>query len=391
MFNFVDVKKAVAAFPDAVTYILVGTRGVGKSFSPEVYCLEDAIWRGRQFCLVGRFKEDVMPATIANTFQHMTEVNPHTKRIPVADIVERSHLQQRFEHYALESRAGQIWLVGRHDLTDPATRLCQVGVYTSVQTAERFKRGTYPSVYNIFFDEFITSRFYIRGAAEPVEFEKIVNTIFRAGKDGKIFMAGNPDNEVDMNPYLANYNIFYDEMESNVWTPCAGGRVVFCKITNTDTEYIVKKTVSMFGSETHTAFTGEVDRPKTKRIPDGFFQRFSPVVEMRVETSGIMAEGDIPHRRAFYFYVGLFDGALWGVTTEHHQQADEAFRVVCKYDRNELPPPDRQGRLIYCYRFNFPAELARLGQWVREVVTTGKIYHETDKIANLLHNIMLEA
>ena len=390
--RYFNVKQSIEAFPEARTYILVGTRGVGKSYSPEVYCLEDAIFRGRQFCLVGRYKEDVMPSTIANTFNHMTTYNEHTGSIPLVDIISKAGSKvPDMAEYSLESKAGQIWLVGRESDEERWQKILQVGVYAAVQTAERFKRGSYPAVYNIFFDEFITARWYIGGSREPVEFEKIVNTIFRHGKNGKIFMAGNPDNEIDMCPYLVHYNIFYDDMESNVIYPCNDDKVAFIKLTNEENaDYIVRDTVSMFGVDNSTAFTGEVDRPKQKRIPKDFSTEFDAIVEMRVETSGIMAEGTTLHRRCFFLYVGLFRGELWAVTNDHHKNYGEPYQIVCKYDINELPPPDEAGQITYVYRFQFPQDLKMLGQWLAQTISTGRIYHETDKTANILRNLIAE-
>ena len=386
--NFFDVKQSIKSFPQAITYITVGTRGVGKSYSPEIFCLEDAILKGRQFCLVGRFKEDVMPSTISNTFGHMTIVNRHTGRIPISDIMAKSNYP-KFKTYNIESKAGQIWVTGAESEEDRPAKIVQVGVYTSIQTAERFKRGSYPKVYNIFFDEFITARFYICGAREPQEFEKIVNTIFRGGKDGKIFMAGNPDNEVDLCPYLTEYNIFYDEMEPNTIYPCNGGRVAFIKLTNTDnTEYIVKDTVSMFGVKNNTAFTGEVDRPEMKRIPEEFEKDFTVLAEFRVETSGIVVENPQPHRRCFFLYLGMFRGEWWIVTHDHHHRYGNPFKIVCKFEVNELPAPDETGRVIYTHQFNFDRDIDYLRRYVVDCVTGGRAYHETDKLANILRNLL---
>ena len=390
--KYFDVRRSIEAYPDATTYIMVGAGGVGKSYSVEEYCLDDAVNRGRGFCLVGRFKEDIAPAIISNTFSHMTSPNKYTGRVPVNDICAKNKAVERYEIYDLESRAGQIWLTGRHAPSDKAVRLMQVGVYTCIATAERFKRGSYPTTYNIFFDEFITRRLYIGGRSEPVEFEKIVNTIFRHGKDGKIFLCGNPDNEIDMNPYLANYNIFYDDCEPNTIYPFNKGKVAFIKLTNENNEeYIVKETVSIFGTDNKSRFTGEIDRPKTKRIPDGFKDEYDAFLELRIETSGIMVEYPDRYRKAFYLYVGFYRGELWACTTEHKTNYGDVFTINCKYDINELPPPDEQGRTVSVYRFEFPSDLSRVNDYINECMDTGRIYHETDKLANVLYNIIAEA
>ena len=389
--KYFEVKQAKALFPQARTYIAVGAGGVGKSYSFEYDCLEDAIHRERQFCLVGRYEEDVKPKLVANTFDHMTSVNALTGKIPLVEIVKTagSKIPQMVD-YDLMTKSGGIYLIGRQSAEEKWQIIMRVGVVAAVQTAERFKRGSYPEVFNIFFDEFITARTYINGSGEPVEFEKIVNTIFRHGKDGKIYLAGNPDNEINMCPYLKHYNIFYEDMEPNTMYPCNNGSVVFIKITNLERDdFIVKDTVSIFGTKNESRLTGEVARPPEKRIPKDFANDFEAVVEMQVETPGIMAVGvNTPYRQCFYLYIGLFRGELWAVTTAHHRNFGEPYKIVCKYEYLELPPPDEAGQITYVYRFQFPQDLKMLGQWLAQCIMTSRIYHENDKIANVLRQII---
>lgn len=388
-----DIKQVIKAMPNATTFIPVGKRGVGKSYSSELYCIEDAVFNNRQMVLVGRYKEDCKPAIISQIFGHIVSYNRHVGDVPLKLIMQRAAVQP-YRYWSIESKGGGMWICGRDNPDDKPVKVVQLGVYTSVQEAERFKRGSYPNVYNIFFDEFITKRRYIMGRNEPIEFKKIVNTIARAGKDYKIFMAGNPDNEIDMCPYLERYNLNYDMLESGCIYTFDNGDTCFIKIAGADgDEYIVKSTKTLFGINDESSHTGEVDRPKTATAPDGFRDEFRPVIEMCVETSAVAVDGVYPYRRCFYLYVGVYRGELYTSTYAHRQYTNIInipLRVRCKYEKNEIPPPD-DNTTVYVYRFNFPKKYAKIGGLFFDTLKSGKIYHENDRIANVINNLILQS
>ena len=380
-----DIKKVIETTPKATTYISVGKRGVGKSYSTEIYMIEDAVYNGRQMVLVGRYKEDTQPNIITKTFDHITEYNKNTGTIPLTDIMKFAKVPQ-FKIWTIEARAGSLWICGRNEEGEPPTKVKQLGVYTAIKQAERFKRGSFPNVYNIFLDEFITKGAYVYGRNEPHEFMKIVNTIARAGKDYRVFLCGNPDNEIDHCPYLEHYNIDYDAIEPDSLYMFDGGNTCFIKLAGGDTEYIVKSTRTMFGLRDNSSHTGEVDRPATVKPPEDFAERFRPFVELRVETSAIAVDDFMPIRRSFYLYMGVYRGQLYCATYKHRQNPCK-LQIECKYERTEVPPP-RPGR-IYTYRFNMPGKLKEINRILAECMNTGRIYHETDRLGNVLNNIII--
>ena len=385
---FFTIEKALETMPKATTFQVVGQRGVGKSYSVELYCLKDAIFNDRQVVLVGRYKEDILPSIISQTFNHLTSYNRHTNMVPLAEVMKQADLPQ-YPFWSIESKAGEMWIAGAESETARPVKVKQLGVYTAIQQAERFKRGSYPDVYNIFFDEFITKKRYIFGRQEPQEFKKIVNTIARAGKeDYRIFMCGNPDNEIDHCPYLEHYNLDYDELEPGSLYSFDNGDTCFVKIAgDSDGEFIVKNTKTMFGMIDESSHSGEIDRPPTIRQPEGFADEFQPMIELRVETSAIAVDGIVPFRRAFYLYLGLYRGELFA-TTHKHRVFYCDYQIECKYDRTEVPPPD--GKKVYIYRFNFPGRLQKVRAMMADCMAAGKIYHENDRLANVLNNIIIQ-
>lgn len=383
--SFFEVKNVLSASPESKTIILVGQGGVGKSYSTEYLLFEDAIKNNCEFVYVGRYKEDIKPAIINRAFEHLTEFNNHSGGVPVHEILKRSGMQT-FVFYNVETRGGTMYLVGRNSQDDKPTRICRLGPVTSILEAERFKRGTYPNTHNIFFDEFITKRRYINGADEPLEFKKILDTVARFGKDYHVYMCGNPDNEIEQNPYLETYNLDYDNMDANCVYKLDGGTTCFVKIAKTDGEFLATETKTLFGKVDNGRVSGEVNRPKTRRQPEDFIDNFTPMIELKVETPAIMiADPDI-HRKAFYIYIGIYYDELYITAYAHRKFGDVSLRYVCRYDKNEVKP---SGDIYEVYRFRFPPAHKKVEKLFSVLLLSGKAFYESDKIANVLNNTIL--
>ena len=378
--EFVNIKNIIAQAPNAHIFMLVGRRGCGKSYSPEMYCIEEAIMNNRQFCMVGRYKEDVKPGEITKAFTHITSYNSNTGTVPIMDIMRQCDIYN-FPAYDIEAKTGNIYLVGVDG--ELRVKLKTIGCYTSVQTAERFKRGSYPDTYNIFFDEFITKRRYIFGRNEPNEFKKIVNTIARGSKDYKVFMAGNPDNEIEMNPYIESFNLIYDDIEPGSMITYDNGSTVFVKLAGDDEfEYINRSTETLFGMSDTSSHTGEVDRPEAPKITEEMLQGFDPIYSIRTETATIAVDAIYPYRRCFYIFVGIYDNTPVTLVT-HHRAYNSGLQFTSKYDRLEMLPD-----MFTFHRFDFPASLQQVKNMLYDNLRTGRTYFESDRVANILLNLM---
>lgn len=376
MLTYYNIDEVVAKVPNATIYNTVGQRGTGKSFSSLRRCTREAVLNGRLFCFVGRRKEDIKPSLINEAFTDII-----VKGV-VNDIMKKS-TYTKYNKYNIKAERKQINLYGIAD-GDTQEKICQIGIYTAVFEAERFKRGTYPNVYNIFFDEFITAKGYINGDREPQEFEKIVHTIARGTKDVKVFLCGNPDNEIELCPYMTHYNIIYDELEPSTVYEYNNGNYVFVKLANSETQYINEKTKSLFGIENKTSFSGSVDRPKTARAPEGFFEEYRPFYQMQMETPIIkMAYNNVEYRQCIYGYVGVYKGELFAYISAHTRFKKVLYHSYHYYNDNVLP----RKNCFVMYRMYFGGVVSRLGTALSECIQTGRIYFDSDKTANIFRNL----
>lgn len=388
--SYVSIPAVMQAVPTASTFIFIGRRGVGKSYAPEVYCIEDAVYRNRHMVVVGRLKEDILPPMVRKMFAHIFQPNIHLGgQTEISRIMAGTDRYPRYERYDLLIRSGEIWIAGL-DSNDKPVKICLLGYTAAVQQAERFKRGTYPTTYNIFFDEFITKGRYIFGRQEPTEFLKIVNTVARAGKDYKVFMAGNPDHEIEHCPYIEGYHLIFDHMENGtVYTFDSGNTAIvkLAKQDGDDTSYIVDSTRTMFGRQDDTSHIGVVDRPKTVPPPPGFEREFIPAVEIKVETATIAIDGPTPYRRCIWLYVGIYRGTRYLAVMAHRRyyRVDQV-RMVAVYNPEDVPPPD--GTAVYMYRLNIPQSHLWVERHINDCLTTRRVYHETDRTASILRDVV---
>lgn len=158
---------------NAFLNLLIGSRGVGKTFGASKMVTNDFINKKRQFVYLRRYK---------------TELSKSMKKFFSSLIKEGL-----FENHKLEAK-GNTFLIDDE----------VAGYGMTLSTAQQLKSSNFPDVYYIIFDEFLIEEgqgHYLKN--EVMAFLGLIETIART-RDIKVFMLGNAVTEV--NPYF----LFFD-------------------------------------------------------------------------------------------------------------------------------------------------------------------------------------
>lgn len=163
---------------NALINIIVGERGVGKTYSCKRFCISDYLKKGNQFVYLRRYE---------------TELKESCEGF--FDGLLRNH---EFD--------GHEFGVVRHKKTNVFTCDGEVmGWGMSLSVASQLKSKEYPFVKNLVYDEFIIDKgcyHYLRN--EVNSFLDICETLFRL-RDFRAFLLGNAISQV--NPYFNYFNI----------------------------------------------------------------------------------------------------------------------------------------------------------------------------------------
>lgn len=164
-------------------YMIFGERSNGKTYAVEEYCLKDFCENGKQMALIRRWSEDFRGKRGQQMFEALV----------TNGLVDKYSKGKWNTIYYYSSR----WFLARWDeendkLIRDETPFCFA---FSLNSNEHDKSTSYPKVYNIFFDEFITRGVYIPD--EFIQFQNVISTIARQrpAEDFKIFMCGNTVNQ----------------------------------------------------------------------------------------------------------------------------------------------------------------------------------------------------
>lgn len=164
-------------------YMIIGERSNGKTFSVENYCLKDFCKNGRQMALIRRWGDDFTGKRGQQMFDALVNNG----------LVEKYTDGKWNNIYYYSAR----WYLSKWDndkgkLIRDEKPFCYA---FSLNAGEHDKSTSYPNVYNILFDEFITRQMYLTD--EFVLFQNTISTIVRErnADDFKIFMCGNTVNK----------------------------------------------------------------------------------------------------------------------------------------------------------------------------------------------------
>lgn len=161
---------------NAMLNIIIGERGVGKSYGIKKHVIKRFIKTGEQFIYVRRYETEIKKLLRNNKF--------------FEDICNDPELSM----FTLTCNGNRLLVNGK-----------VAGYAIPLSKSSTYKSDPFPKVSNIIFDEFlINNNTYHYLENEPVQLMEFIETIGRL-RDIKIFMLGN--NTTIVNPYFAYFKI----------------------------------------------------------------------------------------------------------------------------------------------------------------------------------------
>lgn len=166
----IDRKKA--------TYnVIFGERSNGKTFALLKKTLIDYLETGNQLAYVRRWKEDITGRRASQLYAGINELGI------VSDLTNG-------EFTGVHYFAGKWYLCIYDDKGKPVYSDANIIAYAfALSDVEHDKSTSFPRICTIVFDEFLTSRTYLRD--EFVLFMNVVSTIVRQREDVQVYMLGN--------------------------------------------------------------------------------------------------------------------------------------------------------------------------------------------------------
>lgn len=332
--KYFDIQKVIDDYPETTAYVVVGQRGAGKSYSIKKYLLKHFGETGKKFIYLRRWTTDIQGGRLKTVFddvitkekEELTELLPQVKD---------------YDDWGILPRSSFFYVVGYKKDSKKINYLYEIGRVTCISDAEKFKGGTYLDYDSIFFDEFISERAYVYGEREPEHFNKIMFTVARSENDKvKIFLAGNPDNQIEMCPYLYDMSLDYANMEANtIFTynmiDMDGvehvNTKIFIKLASLGSDYLNLSTWGLWGrtSEDMMSINGEVKTNHYIHLTDEMSNDFESMFCMEIETAIKREEGYFKH---IYAYLGTLWNEPMIIVENHKRKTLDLPTVFCRYD-----------------------------------------------------------
>lgn len=160
---------------NAMINILIGERGVGKTYGASKFVVSQYLKKGEQFCYIRRYKPEIKKA-VPNFFESLIN-------------------NEEFKGHTLTTKGNTFYCDGE-----------VIGYAMTLATAQDLKSSNFSKVKNIIFDEFIIEqgqkKYYLQN--EVFTFLNLLETIGRL-RDIRVFMLANSASIT--NPYFAFFDL----------------------------------------------------------------------------------------------------------------------------------------------------------------------------------------
>ena len=390
--NHFDIRDLIKESPNTHLFNIVGQGGVGKSYSVKRLLLQNFFQDAAQFIYVRRWTTEIMNDNLKTVFTDV-ETDPECLEWwkAWANI-------DKYPYFHVWPKSGWFWLVGEKQNGD-IDYLKEIGRPVALSKAQTFKGGTYNNFKVVFFDEFIADGRYVHGSKEPDLLDKIVNTTGRAINEILVICCGNPDFQIEMNPYLNSLSLDYARMQSNTAlyydTKTKEGRILaqnvcFIKLAGyKGGNFLNVYTSNLWQTaEGEMRETGEVKSNKYLHTDDDLEKAFIPAFELVVETAVQTSE---EFNRKIYVYLGEnAQDELVAIVKRHRdtrmREASD-YSIFCRYDDRRLRRHDCDLQIL---RMRIPNDLEIFGMLRMMLDTTNcsrLIYADDDQVGTLFESI----
>jgi len=382
-----SIDDVVARHPNTLVYIVVGRRGAGKSYSIKKRCIRRYLLDDLKFVYVRVAAADLKSGSAATIFDDVSADKDVQKWM--ADKYNTG-LAPDYHDFYVQIKGESVCIFAKND-HDKLIKLDTIGVVTSLSTSTRFKGGTYLGYESIFFDEFIDN---YTGERYVKQFDKILFTVARNTNNVKIFMAGNPDYNIEMSPFLQDLNLDYAKMEANTEylfsTINAKGEMqednkIFIKLAAEDEsdvgEFLDIKTYGIWGqTKGLMSYTGEVDIKHFIHFTDEQMDRFQPMYYIEAETPVVR---NVNYHLNIHLYLGLLDNTPFIFASLHKLN----YELPCIYSRYDSEKwVDRIEPVVY--RLNLTSEFSDTKKLLSDCLILKTIANKDDVAGQWLLDII---
>ena len=353
--KYYSLKKILAENADY--NIIIGERSNGKTYATLEKILTDYVKNKKQAAYIRRWKDDIQGKRAETVFNALCQ-NDTLKKIT----------DNEYETIIFSRGA---WHLAKYDTESRRMKadknpFCYAFALSDV---EHDKSTSYPNVYNIVFDEFLTRRYYLPD--EFVIFMNVLSTIIRDRENIKIFMLGNTVNK---------YCPYFNEMGLNNIEQMKQGDI----------------DVYSFGNELKIAV--EYCNPtKDGKKSNKYFAFDNPRLNMI--TKGAWELAIYPHlpqgykikpNNIIFTFVIQFNNKKVGCDVVN--QNDDIFLFI-RPKTTEI----KSGDLVYCLdytpysmtRKTFLNPIDRMDTKIKSFFTCNRVFYQSNDIGELVHNYLL--
>lgn len=337
--------------------IIIGERSNGKTYSTLEYMLKDYLSNNRQGAYIRRWRDDIAGKRGDSVFKSLVENGTVNKLTG-----------DKYDNIIYSRNA---WHLAKYD-NETKKMIADKNPFCyafSLSEIEHDKSTSYPGIYNIVFDEFLTRRYYL--VDEFVIFMNVLSTIIRDRENIKIFMLGNTVNK---------YCPYFDEMGLNNIESMRQGDI----------------DIYTFGNNLKIAV--EYCSPtKTGKKSNKYFAFNNPRLNMI--TTGKWEMSIYPHLPAGYKIKStniIFSFAICfnnkKVGCDVVNQNDDIFLYI-RPKTTDIKP----GELVYSLdytpgmytRKSFLNPIDRIDKKIKSFFTCNRVFYQSNDLGELIHNYLL--
>ena len=191
MTNYYNWNKTLAYNADVT--IVIGARGIGKTYGLRLQCIRDYIKHKYKFVEIVRYKNEL--SGVSNGYFNRIETN------------------NEFSNYVFKTQGNAAYIAEKKVKDGKKPNWHLIGYFIALSQAQAIKKRTYDRVKRIIFDEAIldkTDRFHHYLSREFTILANVVDTVSRERPDIKcikpsLYLLGNALDV--MNPYFMHYNV----------------------------------------------------------------------------------------------------------------------------------------------------------------------------------------
>lgn len=358
--------KNLLKIKDASFYIVFGERSNGKTHAIQDYALQEYLKTGNQLAVVRRWQEDFRGKRGATYFDSLVCDGNGINKV-------KKYTKGRYDRIVYQS---QRWYLAYwdEDLQKTITDENWFAASFSISSMEREKGNSFPGIYTIFFDEFMTRQNYIPD--EFILFCNIISTVFRGRgvKDGcKVFMAANT---------VSKYCPYFKEMGLNHAKDMKQGTIDVYTYGDSDMKVAVEYAEHNAQGKSSDSFFA-FDNPRLKMITQGSFEMaIYPHLTLEYErkdilfTYFVMFDDTILQCEIILKDNAIFTYVHLKTTEIKDDNEDVIFNLEPNekhnYYKNILKPTDNLSKKIYTFFMN------------------EKVFYQSNDIGEIMNSYLLQ-